>query len=418
MTRQQRRRRDKFKDAVVPARIGEEPPKGYRQCKAGKHWFRVGVYKRGGCQGCLRESRKPVASSSVAPHTSADILRQALREKREREQRIAEARRLSVITEELARLKARDSFFDALTGQRPPPVLPRERTSGLREGLPVALLSDVHPETRVRPDDTPLGNAYNLAIADHRLKRYFRGVEWAIANQQSAFKMRELLLWLGGDMITNHLHDENVETAQLGPAPATLWVQERIISGLNYLLNSKTLRLERIHVLCSVGNHGRTTKTMRATTAADHSWEWLMYQAIAQYYSLKGEKRISVYADRAQHQFFEAYGYRLHFHHGHQVRYLGGTGGVLTPFNKAVDNWDKVSACDYHHFGHYHTYLDSGNILVNGSVIGYDGYAMSQKCKPEAPQQAFYVLDSKRGKSVRFPIWVSEPQKESELWTP
>jgi hypothetical protein len=43
---------------------------------------------------------------------------------------------------------------------------------------------------------------------------------------------------------------------------------------------------------------------------------------------------------------------------------------------------------------------------VNGSVVGYNGYAMAIKATPEPPQQAFYILDSKRGKTCKSPIWV------------
>jgi hypothetical protein len=58
--------------------------------------------------------------------------------------------------------------------------------------------------------------------------------------------------------------------------------------------------------------------------------------------------------------------------------------------------------------GHWHQLVDYGDVTVNGSLIGYNAYAMSVRAKPEPPQQAFYVLDSKRGKSCRAPIWVTE----------
>jgi hypothetical protein len=33
---------------------------------------------------------------------------------------------------------------------------------------------------------------------------------------------------------------------------------------------------------------------------------------------------------------------------------------------------------------------------------------MSIKATPEPPQQAFYLLDAKRGKTCKSPIWVRE----------
>jgi hypothetical protein len=45
-------------------------------------------------------------------------------------------------------------------------------------------------------------------------------------------------------------------------------------------------------------------------------------------------------------------------------------------------------------------------IQVNGSVIGFNAYAMSIKATPEPPQQFFHLLDSRRGKTAQCPIWV------------
>jgi hypothetical protein len=40
---------------------------------------------------------------------------------------------------------------------------------------------------------------------------------------------------------------------------------------------------------------------------------------------------------------------------------------------------------------------------------------MSVKGKPEPPQQLFYLLDSKRGKTAVSPIWVSDGDEEAAL---
>ncbi len=39
----------------------------------------------------------------------------------------------------------------------------------------------------------------------------------------------------------------------------------------------------------------------------------------------------------------------LHFHHGDEVKYQGGIGGIAVPLLKAVAGWDAVKRCDYHH---------------------------------------------------------------------
>ena len=78
--------------------------------------------------------------------------------------------------------------------------------------------------------------------------------------------------------------------------------------------------------------------------------------------------------------------------------------------------WDRARRADFHNFGHYHQYLNMGHIANNGSLCGFNGYAMSIKASPEPPQQAFYLVDSKRGKTCCSPIWAGDVEEEARLW--
>jgi hypothetical protein len=356
-----------------------------------------------------RKPRKPREKSEQPVATIEDKLG-ATRAKEEARQAKRDAKELM---KELEKAREVASALTVLTSQPLPEVQRVELGSGLREATAVALASDWHVEEMVTPNADTAGNAYNLEIANLRARRFFSAVEWSIKHAQSAFKIRNLVLWLGGDLTTGQLHEENLETGQLQPLEAMLWVQDRIASGIRYLLASD-VGLERLDVICSYGNHGRFTKRMRAGTGAGHNSDWLMYQTLASMFA--EEERVNFQADKAEHQFHTVYDKKLHFHHGHRVNYGGGVGGITIPLNKASAQWDKVRNCDYHHYGHFHQYIDTGSTLVNGSLIGFNAYAMSIKATPEVPQQAFYLLDSKRGKSTRTPLWVSDPSGERKLW--
>ncbi len=207
--------------------------------------------------------------------------------------------------------------------------------------------------------------------------------------------------------MSGHIHEELKETTTGSPIETLLWLRPRLISGIDSLLEDT--ELEQLTIPCSYGNHGRNTvKPYRARGAA-HSYEWLLYQILAEHY--RDNPRVQFLADPTAHQYVHAYDFDLHFHHGDETNYQGGTGGITIPLNKAIAQWDQVKKCHYHHFGHWHQYIDTGRIVVNGSVIGYNAYAMSIKATPEPPQQAFYLLDSKRGKTCKSPIWVRETPK-------
>lgn len=55
---------------------------------------------------------------------------------------------------------------------------------------------------------------------------------------------------------------------------------------------------------------------------------------------------------------------------------------------------------------HFHQLKDFGSVRVNGSLIGYGPYSQHIGASFEPPQQASYVLDSRRGKSTVTPIWL------------
>jgi hypothetical protein len=374
----------------------------------------------------LQPLRKRLADAAKGHAPHVQVLNQdppPLPEPRTTAQRIAEAkaeaqRKAKVqedraLLEELSGLRDQQALFRELTGAPLPPVMRTELSSGLREATAYALFSDLHVEELVRPTDTPTGNAFTLGIADLRMRRFFEAVVWGIKSH-TAFKIRKLVLWYGGDMATNHLHPENVETAQLGPVGVYTWAQERLDAGIAFILEA--LPELEIDVVCNDGNHGRTTRYMNATTAHEHSWERTMYNALAFRYRERSETRVRIYAPDSSHAYHQVYRYRLHFHHGHDVRFQGGVGGLTIPLNKAIAQWDLAVHSDYHFIGHWHQLLELGRATVNGSLIGYNGYAMSIKATPEVAQQAFGLLDSKRGKCWTTPVWVTDPGPEKELW--
>jgi hypothetical protein len=294
--------------------------------------------------------------------------------------------------------------FEQLAAARPARIAPHAFGGTQRHATAVALLSDVHAEERVVRTDA-IHNEYDLEIAQRRVGRFFSGVTWLVQHAARDFAIDGLVLWLGGDLITNQLHEESAETGALPPAEAILVVRDWIVSGVRQLL-AELPDVPRIAIPCSIGNHGRTTKRMRATTGYGHSWEWLMYHVLAGDFA--GEPRVSVHATRDLIQYQDVYGYRLAFHHGHSMRYNGGVGGITIPATKQVLRWQQWQRCDYYHFGHFHTQLDLGAYAFNGSVIGPNAYALSIGASPEPPQQSFYLLDSKRGKTHVCPVWVGE----------
>jgi len=300
-------------------------------------------------------------------------------------------------------LREQITSYQRFTSEPLHAVAPRPlRDVALRPAAAVALLSDLHAEERIDRSDA-IDNEYSLAIAEHRLTRFFRGLIWLIEHNARAFKIDTLVLWLGGDLISGDIHDELLERCEVPPGEATMLVRSWILSGLRSILRAFPSMC--IRVPCSLGNHGRTTKRVRAATGYGHSWEWMLYQILGGDFA--DEPRVQIHSTQDEMQYLSVLGHELAFHHGHRIKYRGGIGGVTVPAIKAAHRWDQWRQCDYYHFGHYHQRIDLGQIAFNGSVIGPSPYSFAIGAKPEAPQQSFYVLDQKRGKTMSCPIWVA-----------
>jgi len=348
-----------------------------------------------------RAACKPPVRKRAAPPPAPPVA-DDLRSRRAEHDRREAAARAERALERVEQLEAELVAVTAGLSAPLPRLEPARLRDGKRRATAVALLSDVHFEERVERSDV-IPNEYGPAIADRRLARFFAGTAW-LAQHAPAFDIGELVLWLGGDMISGQIHDENVETSELPPAVASLQVAGRITSGIRQLLAD--LPGVTLTVPCSLGNHARTTKTVRAATGYGHSWEWLIYSMIAK--DLAGEPRVRVHLAPEELCYVETLDFTLAFHHGHRIKWQGGIGGVTVPAIKAAHRWDAWRAADYYCFGHYHQRIDLGQIAFNGSVIGPNAYALGLGCTPEPAQQSFFLLDERRGKTLASPVWVAE----------
>lgn len=332
-----------------------------------------------------------------------------------RVQAAADSRDRVALKASLARLEVLEAQVENLTAPAAAPLAAINRielAGGGRQATAVALLSDVHAGAEVKLTNATFGNRYNPAICRYRLGRFFAGIEWLVNSYRDgsaayAWQIPNLLLWLGGDIIDGHLHEDQIELSE-SAITTVAWVEPLLLDGIRRMRDAGP----QVSVVCSYGNHGRDTRKPRRATGAAHSYEWGMYNRIARVLSTEG---VQVDASPAAHQYAEVYGRRLHFHHGDEIKYQGGVGGVTIPVNKRVAMWDRVNRADLHHVGHFHQQCDHSPWFANGSVIGYNEYAMSIGAAPEPPQQTFYLLDAKRGKTTVSPIWVSDATAEASL---
>ena len=328
----------------------------------------------------------------------------------------AENRDLRARNEDLARQLAEGSEFSEIikaamsSPMRAPKIAPRERKSKLREGTPLVLASDWHVEQEIKSEAVAGRNRYNLQIATQRMQRFFEAVRWAVNQQRDTFKIRDLILWLGGDFIQNFLHEDDVENNLLPPLEAVLFIQAEMVKGLLFLLEDP--EIEQFVIPCNDGNHGRTTKKMRSSTRMQHSLEVFLYAQLKLRFA--NEPRLKFVMPTSQFTYLDnVYDRTIRFLHGDVFKFAGGVGGIMIPMMKALARWETVKKADLTCMGHWHQRICLPDVIVNGSLCGYDSYAMGGGFPFQHPVQALRMLDPKRWCGSDIPLWVSELSDDS-----
>ena len=283
-----------------------------------------------------------------------------------------------------------------------PYVIEPKHSSGTSEGVVVAVASDWHIEERVDPAKVNGLNKFNTDIAQERAESFFRSTVRLTRLLAQDIKVETLVLALLGDFITNELREDSAELNALEPMHALLFAENLIVSGINYILEHAPG--VRLVVPCHSGNHARTTHKTRFGAENGHSLEFLMYVHLSQYFAARGETRVEFRISEGYHSFLDLYGVKLRLHHGHAINYQGGIGGIFIPAFKSISQWDKANRADLDVFGHFHQSKDGGKFICNGSLIGYNSYALSIKADYEQPKQTLFLVDKKRGRTCTWPI--------------
>lgn len=295
--------------------------------------------------------------------------------------------------------------FDALLNikeQVPISVIDPVLSSNKDEAIPVIQLSDWHFEERVDADTINGLNEYNLDIATHRWTKCIQNSLKLVYKERQSADIKQLCLWLGGDFITGYIHEELEESNYLSPTQATRFAKEKIITAIKFYLEHG--RFDKITIPCNFGNHGRTNKKPRVSTAYKNSYEWMMYNDIANYFD--GEKRVQFIIPNGMFTYVDIMGYMVRFFHGDSIGYGGGIGGLTIPLIKALQRYDQQQKAYYNFMGHFHQlWQATKNCRVNGSGIGYGAYAQRIGASPEEPKQGFNILDKKYGLTTQMEIY-------------
>lgn len=261
------------------------------------------------------------------------------------------------------------------------------------EKYAVALFSDAHIEETVNPQAVMGLNEYNVDIAKQRIQNYFSNLVHCLNRDE----VSHLIFASLGDTISGYIHEELAQTNELTPLEATYLAQCLIYNGLKFICEKSNV--QDIYFIGIIGNHSRVTKKIQHANGYKMSYEWLMYQNIKRECEAAGlpitfnlpESEMAVVNTQDNRRFL--------FIHGFQIKSSGsGTVcGIYPALNRLCMKWDKIFHQDKIYLGHFHSCVSIPNAMVNGSIIGYNSFALTNGFGYERPAQQYEVYDTKIG---------------------
>ena len=331
---------------------------------------------------------------------------------RMRRQRDSAQNELARLVEQLEETQRALTFVESAEGLKlePPkwlsPKVPKKSAVTL-----VVMLSDTHFDEVVVPEEVGGLNAYNREIAVMRLNKWSENVVKMARDYLSGVTYDGVVVILGGDIFSGDIHEELAMTNQDTMLGSMLFWSEQLAAALGLLADE----FKKVHVASVVGNHGRMTRKPRMKLRARTNFDWLLAKMIERHFA--SDKRFTFQIPEAADVLVDIYGQGHLITHGDQVSGGGGIGGIYPPIMRLRARKAQRYLATHGNFqtlwmGHWHQYISTPSLIVNGSLKGVDEYAFINNFSYEQPQQALAVVDPEKGITIQAPVFCLDRKKE------
>jgi hypothetical protein len=270
-------------------------------------------------------------------------------------------------------------------------------------GVPTLMLSDFHWGEQVFPAQIGGVNKFNMKIARERLRYTIDTAIHLCKIISPSMDYPGIVAPLGGDIISGNIHDELTATNELNTMPVVLEVYGELIAAITRLRGA----FGSVFVPCVTGNHGRDTRKCWNKDRHHTSFDWLIYRFLAKHF--EGDKRVTFYIPDGSDALYRVWDYKFLLSHGDQFRggdSIIGCLGPLTRGNQKKRSRNQSIGMGYDTMivGHFHTYIHTRTLIVNGSLKGMDEYAYTNNFSFEEPQQALWLNHPRHGITFRMPV--------------
>ena len=277
-------------------------------------------------------------------------------------------------------------------------------------GIPLLFISDVHFDEYVDPNQINGVNEYSHDIAVQRIRNTFEKSVDVLTRFIAKPNYDGAIIALGGDMLSGSIHEELVETNEAPILSSILEMTQLLIDGINLFAD----KFNKVFVPCVVGNHGRLHKKPRHKNRVFDNYEWLIYQYLAKHFL--SDSRVTFFIPDGPDAVFNIYDKTFLLTHGDQFKGGSGISGIFSSLQLGLHKKQKKQAAIHSPFdvmmiGHFHQYIHTNSLVVNGSIKGYDEFANTCNFPFEPAQQALWINHPEHGMVFRTPILCEKKPK-------
>lgn len=275
----------------------------------------------------------------------------------------------------------------------------------------VVMLSDTHFDEVVNLQEMEGLNCYNREIAVMRLEKWAQNVVKLSRHYLSGVTYDGVVMILGGDIFTGDIHEELALTNEDTMIGSLLFWSEQVAAAIQLL----TDEFKKCYVVSVVGNHGRTTRKPRMKQRVKTNFDYLLAKMVERHF--RSDKRVSFDIPESADALIKIYDHGHLITHGDQVSGGGGIGGIYPPIMRMRARKQARYLATGKSFqtlwlGHWHQYISTPSMIVNGSLKGFDEYAMLMGFGHEQPQQALAIVTPERNITIQAPVFCLDRKKE------
>ena len=263
-------------------------------------------------------------------------------------------------------------------------------------------ISDVHWGMINKVFDSDVGKAvvtYNIDIAKQELEKLQRGIFKIYDILKPSYKLRELTINIMGDIITNDriFEEQTFEIEKV----VGLQIWDVINYFSQFFVNLLNL-YEKINVVCTVGNHGRSNPS-HYSEVVENNFEYFIYKVWEKQFI--DSKRINIIVPDSRRYIYNIYDWKHLIEHGDSLR-----GFSANYIQKQIKDLSlNVGGFHVMHHGHFHKLNETeiaDKVIVkhNGCWIWKDSYGFKLFKSYSMPKQWFFGCSPKRVETWSYKI--------------